>query len=297
MLDSIFSTLSSFSAADAGWLGFIFIVAIGLILGSFLNVVIYRLPLMNERRDLIDASILLNTSVETPERINLLMPGSLCPVCQTHIPIHYNIPLVGYALLRGKCGSCKSAISIRYPIIEFTTTLLVVSTVYVSDNLLYACIDLIPILTLLALVGTDFERGVLPNQLTVPLIFAGLAMVALIPEYATFVQVSDSVIGIVLGFGSLALINAIYRKIRNRDGIGPGDYKLFAALGAWFGWMMLPVLLLVGSLGALAYTVTTSRKQGLDYNRAIPLGAFLALAGIAALLIRQTNLNIAWIPV
>lgn len=279
-------------ASQLGWFGWVMVGILGLIWGSFLNVLIYRLPLMNHRRDVQDTNAAFDTQLEVPAQINLFSPRSFCPVCGHTIPFYQNIPVVSFLFLRAKCAFCHTPIPVRYPLVEITSAFFVLLCVFHQENWLFAFFDVMLLSVLWTLFWTDFERGLLPDNLTLPLAFVGLGIVGTYAEYDPSVNFVDSVLGLLIGYLSLMLVNAIYQKLRGRDGIGRGDFKLFGALGSWFGWLMLPVILFCASLFALAFTLVTVKSRGLAYSRPIPLGAFLALVGMFVVLAKHFDLNL-----
>lgn len=293
MLEDFASTLNSVPASQLGWLGWVIVALFGLIWGSFLNVVIYRLPSMNYRRDVEDTNSAFNTQLEVPTPINLISPRSFCPSCRHQIPFYQNIPIVSFLIQRGKCAHCDRRIPVRYPLVEVTCTLFVLVCIFHQDSWLFAFIDILLLSVLWTLFWTDFEQGLLPNNLTLPLAFVGLGVVGTFAEYDPSVNFVDSILGLLFGYLSLMLVNAAYQKLRGRDGIGRGDFKLFGALGCWFGWLMLPVILFCASLFALAFTLVTMKSRGLAYSRPIPLGAFLALVGMSLVLAKHFDLRLS----
>lgn len=292
MLEDFIATLNSVPASQLGWLGWVVVATFGLIWGSFLNVVIYRLPLMNYRRDVQDTNSAFETQLEVPEQVNLISPRSFCPFCGHTIPFYQNIPIVSFLILQGKCAYCGTRIPLRYPLVEVTGALLVLACVFHQENWVFAFIDVMLLSMLWTLFWTDFERGLLPDNLTLPLAFIGLGIIGTYAEYDPSISFADSVLGLLIGYCTLMLIDAVYQKLRGRVGIGRGDFKLFGALGCWFGWMMLPVILFCASLFALAFTLVTVKSRGLAYSRPVPLGAFLVLVGMFVVLAKHFDLNL-----
>ena len=212
---------------------------LGLCIGSFLNVVIHRLPLMMERDWKLESAELLGGKVEEPPPITLSTPRSRCPSCGHTIAWHENIPVLSYLRLGGKCAECKTPISKRYPAIEILTALLFAACGVrfgaQPATLLWCGL----VAALIALAFIDLDTQFLPDSLTLPLIWAGIASAALgwIP-----LSLKDSVLGAMAGYLSLWFVFHAYRIIRGREGMGAGDFKLLAALGAWMGWLALSLI-------------------------------------------------------
>ncbi|MEL6371402.1 MAG: A24 family peptidase [Pseudomonadota bacterium] len=243
---------------------------VGLVLGSFLNVVIHRGPV---RWGLIDPS-------ERPG--GLARPRSHCPACKTPIPVAHLIPLIGFALAKGRCHACGDRISWRYPIVELLGALAVAGAVVVFGPTVEAGLAAIYLLTLIALAGIDFETGFLPDALTITLIVGGLA----VNTVDIFAPAPDAVIGALAGYVIFVAVELAYRQIRGRDGLGRGDAKLLSAIGAWLGWTYLPMVVLIGSLATLAIVGIKSVSQKVSYKDvAIPFGPGLASAGFLLLLV------------
>jgi len=256
---------------------------LGLMLGSFLNVVIHRLPLMMEQDMARECHEFLGTKEATAdisEKVNLLTPGSRCPDCGHRIRSFENIPVISYLFLRGRCSSCKTAISIRYPAVEIITAILSMTTALhfgYSPQLLAALVftwALIPLFLI------DFDHQILPDAITLPLLWAGL----LCSLSGLFVDAHASIVGAVAGYLSLWLIYHIFRLATGKEGMGYGDFKLLGAIGAWVGWQCLPVVILFSSVVGAALGVTLILVRGRDHNLPMPFGPFLAAAGWMTLL-------------
>ena len=253
---------------------------LGLCIGSFLNVVVHRLPLMMERSWKIESAELLGVEIETPPPITLSAPRSRCPSCAHAIGWHENIPIVSYLMLRGRCSACKTPISLRYPGIELLTALLFAACGWrfgPHPSVLLWC-GLVA--TLVALAFIDLDTQLLPDDLTLPLLWAGIVASAL---GWTSVPLAASVGGAVAGYLSLWFVFHAYRLIRGKEGMGAGDFKLLAALGAWMGWQLIPSIILlssaVGALVGIGLIVLRSH----DKDVPIPFGPYLAGGGMAAL--------------
>lgn len=256
---------------------FLFIAFLfGLAIGSFLNVVIYRLPIMilaSWRQECCD---FLQLEYKADKKINLLWPSrSYCPQCQQQLRSWHNIPIISYLLLKGKCAYCKHPISYRYPLIELLTALLtcVLAAHYgISWQMLAT---LIFTWCLIALTFIDFEHQLLPDIITLPLLWLGL----LINCFNVFTDLQTAVIGAVAGYMSLWLVAKAFELLTGKVGMGNGDFKLFALIGAWLGWQILPLIILLASfVGAVVgISLMLFKKHG--RNVPIPFGPYLAIAG------------------
>jgi leader peptidase (prepilin peptidase) / N-methyltransferase len=270
-----------------------FVLALlGLCIGSFLNVVIHRLPMMMERGWRIESAELLGVAIDAPAPITLSAPRSRCPSCGHQIRWHENIPLLSYLRLGGKCSACRAPISLRYPAIEVLTALLFAACGWrfgAQPTVLLWC-GLVA--SLVALAFIDLDTQFLPDDLTLPLMWAGIVSAALgwIP-----VTLAASVGGAVAGYLSLWLVFHAYRLIRGKEGMGAGDFKLLAALGAWMGWQLIPsIILLASAVGALVgIGLIVFRSH--DRNVPIPFGPYLAGGGIAALFFGEPLMRL-WMP-
>ena len=287
-------TLQGFFAISInewGWIGFGLTGLFGLILGSALATLAYRLPLISRRQAILETNALFGTEISVPKHIGLFYPRSFCPDCEKPIKAYFNIPILGYLLQRGECGRCNAKISLRYPVLELLTVVVVLANAWIFDLVGIVLLNLIPLLVLVVLFWTDFENRTLPDRLTIPLAIAGLVVTGLFPDYRPSVSFLDASIGLIAGYLTFSIINGVYRLIRKTDGIGQGDMKLLAALGAWFGWMLLPVLILVSTLLSLIFAILTKSQQGLALDRQIPTGSFLACTGILLTLTHSSILS------
>jgi leader peptidase (prepilin peptidase)/N-methyltransferase len=260
----------------------------GLLIGSFLNVVIHRLPRMMQREA--DNYLAHETGQALPHQqpYNLFRPRSACPCCATPIAAVHNIPLVSFVMLRGRCAHCRAPISRRYPAAELISALLSALTIWhfgVSQTGLAA---LLLVYFLITLSFIDAHTQLLPDSLTLPLLWLGL----LVNLNDLFTPLHDAVLGAAAGYLSLWLIYWLFRLSTGKEGIGYGDFKLMAALGAWLGWQMLPLILLLAScLGAIVgITLVLLKKRASD--QALPFGPYLALAGLLMLLYGQSWLQV-----
>jgi leader peptidase (prepilin peptidase)/N-methyltransferase len=252
----------------------------GLLIGSFLNVVVYRLPVMAQRE--LDNYIAHEAGKELPhqDRFNLMVPRSACPHCGHRISALENIPIVSWLLLRGKCSACKAPISARYPIVEAVTGLLSAVLVWNLGSGWLGLAGLAFTYFLIAMTLIDYDTKTLPDDLTYPLLWLGL----LINLNGTIVPLRDAVIGAMAGYVSLWAVYWLFKLVTGKEGMGYGDFKLLAALGAWMGWAMLPTIIIlssvVGALVGISLIVFARR----DRNNPIPFGPYLAAAGMIALL-------------
>ena len=263
----------------------IFIVILSLIIGSFLNVVIYRLPKMMHNNWYLECREFLADEVKDippikMTELSLSKPDSTCPKCQHKIRFYENIPVISWLFLKGKCSQCKNSISIRYPLVEATTALLslVIANQYgVSVETL-----LLLILTwgLICLTLIDFDHMLLPDQIVMPLLWLGL----LVNITGTFVPLSDAVIGAAVGYMSLFSVFWLFKLLTGKEGMGYGDFKLFALFGAWLGWQLLPILILMASVVGAIVGISLMLFKNHTREQAIPFGPYLAIAGWITLL-------------
>ena len=260
-------------------------VLFGLLVGSFLNVVIHRIPKMMEATWRQEARELLEQPApkgeETPPIFNLVTPGSHCPHCNHRIRWYENVPVVSWALLKGRCSSCKVAISKRYPIIELLTGLVAGLCAWRFGYDPWLIFMLYGSFTLLALAVIDLDTTLLPDDLTYPLLWAGLlaAVLGISP-----VSLSDAVIGAMAGYLALWSLYWVFKLLTGKEGMGYGDFKLLAALGAWLGWQYLPVVVLLSSVVGLVFAVSMMASGSVKRDQGIPFGPYLAIAGWIALL-------------
>ncbi len=254
----------------------------GLCIGSFLNVVIHRLPLILEHGWRSEAADLLGVSVEPAKegRIGLATPRSRCPSCGHTIAWHENIPLLSYLWLRGRCSACKARISPRYPIVELLTALLFAAIAYRYGarpvSLLWCAFAAV----LVALAAIDWDTTLLPDGLSLPLLWGGLIASAL----GWTIPLPSALWGVVAGYLSLWSVYWLFKLTTGKEGMGYGDFKLLAALGAWLGWpMILPIVLgasLIGTVVGVAMKLSASLREG----RYVPFGPFLAGSGLVVML-------------
>jgi leader peptidase (prepilin peptidase) / N-methyltransferase len=251
----------------------------GLLIGSFLNVVIHRLPRMMQRES--DNYVAQERGDPPPhtERYDLVMPRSACPHCGHKITALENIPVISYLALRGKCIECKAPISVRYPLVEALTGIASAWLIWHFGSGLMGLSSLLLVFLLIAMTFIDLDTQLLPDDLTLPLLWAGL----LVNLNATFVPLDDAVIGAAAGYLSLWGVFWLFKLTTGKEGMGYGDFKLLAALGAWLGWKMLPAIIMLSSVvGAIAgISLIVFARHGRD--KPIPFGPYLAAAGFIAL--------------
>jgi len=263
------------------WLVAIGLFSLGLVVGSFLNVVIYRLPLMMESQWRKDCCELLELEQEkTPERINLATPNSHCPQCKAPIKAWQNIPVISYLILGGKCHNCHAKISLRYPTIELITGFMTLALMYYFDASLALLGAMVLTWSLIALTMIDADHQLLPDDISLPLLWLGI----LFNLGENFVTLESSILGAVLGYLSLWCVYWIFKLLTGKEGMGYGDFKLLAALGAWLGWESIPLIILLSSVvGALCgVALMIAQRRGKDIP--IPFGPYLAAAGWITLL-------------
>jgi len=253
---------------------------LGLVVGSFLNVVIHRLPIMMEM-DWREQCASLNSPDNTAktEKYNLISPRSTCPHCQKAIAAWHNIPVISFLLLGGRCKQCKASISWRYPAVEIISALLVGITTYKFGFSLNTLAASTFVLALLTLTFIDMDTQLLPDNITLPLLWLGL----LFNLNGGFTDIQSSIVGAAAGYLILWSIYWLFKLTTGKEGMGHGDFKMLAAIGAWFGWTMLPAVILLSSIAGsiIGIGLILFAKKG--RNTAIPFGPYLALGGIAAL--------------
>lgn len=269
--------------SDPAWLVPVAAI-VGLCVGSFLNVVIHRLPKMMEREWRAQCEELSGASPSraagTPERYNLIVPRSRCPACSHAITAFENIPLLSYAFLRGKCSACGARIGLRYPVVEFCGGVL---AAYCAARYGLAAAALGAMLfgwSMLALAAIDADTQLLPDDITLPLLWAGL----LFNLSGTFAPLPSALIGAVAGYLALWSVYWLFRIATGKEGMGYGDFKLLAAIGAWLGWQALPLVILLSSVvgAVVGILLMTIAKRARD--NPIPFGPYLAAAGVIAML-------------
>lgn len=268
------------------WFYLLTIGLVSLCVGSFLNVVIYRIPKMMQREWQAECRILLAEELKTAEKspsevFNLIKPNSTCPKCKTAIKPWQNIPVISWLLLKGKCASCENPISVRYPIIEMLTALLslVVAINLGASNL--ALLYIVITWVLIALTFIDIDHMLLPDQLTLPLVW--LALIASILGITT-VTPEEAIIGAACGYLSLWSVFWLFKLVTGKEGMGYGDFKLLAVFGALLGWQSLLTIILLSSVVGAVIGIILLSIQGKDKATPIPFGPYLAIAGWVTLL-------------
>jgi leader peptidase (prepilin peptidase)/N-methyltransferase len=274
------------------WPATLFVVCglAGLCVGSFLNVVAYRLPIMMERAwrrelDSHASEALVTPASAAGERYDLVWPRSACPSCGALIAARHNIPILSYLWLKGRCASCSAPVSKRYPVVEGLAAALGLVVAYAFGPTWLTVAALGFTWTLLALALVDFDTKLLPDSITLPLMWAGL-LLSLVEVDGTplFTDVRSSVLGAAAGYLSLWTVYQLFKLATGKEGMGYGDFKLLAAVGAWLGWQLLPVVILLsaalGSVVGIGLIVLGGRSR----NAAIPFGPYLAAAAWIALL-------------
>ena len=253
--------------------------ALGLVVGSFLNVVILRLPKMMEQGWQRECCEVLDQPVPDQEPISLSHPGSHCPGCGVAIKPWQNIPVISWLVLRGRCAQCGMGISVRYPAVELITGVLSGLAAWQFGFGIEALSALALIWMLVALTGIDIDTQLLPDSITLPLLWLGLA----VNLFAVWTPLSSAVIGAMLGYGSLWSVYWLFKLVTGKEGMGYGDFKLLGALGAWFGWQAVPLMILLSSFvgAALGIAILLSKRQGRDTP--MPFGPYLAGAGLLTL--------------
>ena len=288
-----------YAANPALFAGSVFVL--GLVVGSFLNVVIYRLPVMLDREWRAQAADYVSSTPTSgpptpgtpdpaappPERFDLIVPRSACPHCRAPITAWQNIPVISWLVLRGRCAACKAPISARYPVVELATGILSAWAAWHFGVGAAAACAVALTWVLIALTGIDLDHQLLPDNITLPMLWAGLlAAVAIGPIAGSALPVSphEAIIGAAAGYLSLWLVFHAFRLITGKEGMGYGDFKLFAALGAWMGWKILPLVILLSAGTGAVLGVAMIVLRGRDRAAPIPFGPYLAAAGWIAML-------------
>lgn len=264
--------------------GFVTAAALlGLVMGSFLNVVIFRLPIVLEREwrsqcvQLFDCQ---NSMAEPPPPFNLIVPRSHCPACGHTIAVLENVPVLSYLWLGGRCSSCANPISSRYPAVEILSSVLTAVTAWHFGFGAEAVGAMILTWALIALAFIDLDHQLLPDNITMPMLWLGLGLNLL----GLYASLEASLIGAIAGYGILWLVYHLFRLATGKEGMGFGDFKLMAMLGAWLGWQALPVVILLSSVVGAVVGIVLVLVYNRDKSLPLPFGPYIALAGWIALL-------------
>ncbi len=258
---------------------------LGLLVGSFLNVVVYRLPIMLQREWATQCAELREEPApeHTPARFNLLVPASACPACGTAIRPWHNIPVISWLLLRGRCAACGTAISTRYPIVEAATAVFSLAVIWQFGATPQGAAALLFTWTLIAASLIDFDTTLLPDNLTLPLMWAGLLLALTAGGAGVFADLPSAVIGAAAGYLILWSVYWAFKLVTGKEGMGYGDFKLLAAIGAWLGWQILPQVILLSAVVGAAVGIALIAFRGRGRDTAIPFGPYLAAAGWIAM--------------
>ena len=257
----------------------------GLLVGSFLNVVIHRLPKMmeNTEKAYVAETYGVQATTPLPAKYNIVTPRSACPNCGHSISASENIPIISWLMLGGKCSGCKAKISARYPLIEALTGALIGAVAYKFGYSYTSLFAFIFVFALVALTFIDFDTQLLPDDITLPLLWLGL----IFNFNGGFTNLKSAVLGAILGYLILWSVYWLFKIVTGKEGMGYGDFKLLAAIGAWFGWQLLPAVILLSSVVGAVIGIGMIMFRGKSGETAIPFGPFLALGGIAALFFGQ----------
>jgi len=255
---------------------------VGLVVGSFLNVVIYRLPVMmeNEWRRECESFLESEETAEATASFNLMVPRSRCPNCNHPIAAYENIPVLSYVILGGKCSACKNQISARYPVVEFACGLISVAVALHFGFSAAGVSALILSWALVVLALIDFDTQLLPDSITLPLLWTGIV----VNYNETFVTLEESILGAIFGYLSLWMVFWGFKLATGKDGMGYGDFKLLAVLGAWLGWHILPLVIVLSSVVGAAIGISMMVFASHDKAKPIPFGPYLAISGWIAML-------------
>jgi leader peptidase (prepilin peptidase) / N-methyltransferase len=267
-------------------------VLVGLCVGSFLNVVAHRLPLMHRREWREEARAVLELAPVAEPAVSLVRPASHCPACRTPIKPWHNVPVLGWLWLRGRCAACGAPISMQYPLVEALAGLLSGYCAWQFGWSPQLAAGLVLTWSLLALAVIDLKTQFLFDSITLPLLWLGL----LLSLAGVFATPRDALLGAAGGYVVLRTFSGLYGRLRNLDAMGHGDFKLFAALGAWFGWQALLPILLVSSLVGAVVGLALIALRGHDRNVPIPFGPYLALAGWI-MLVHGPDLMRTWLKI
>ncbi|SIT44453.1 Type 4 prepilin-like proteins leader peptide-processing enzyme (Includes: Leader peptidase; N-methyltransferase) [Paraburkholderia ribeironis] len=259
-----------------------FAIVFGLVIGSFLNVVVHRLPIMLERAWRAELSEATDQSLEAdglPARYNLWVPRSACPHCGHVLSAWENLPVLSYVLLRGRCSACKAHVSLRYPLLEIASAAFATAALSLFGPNLIALAAFGLCAALLAMSAIDFDTHLLPDSMTLPLLWAGL----IVNFNGMFASLHDAVLGAIFGYLALWVVHWLFRLVRGIEGMGYGDFKLLAALGAWLGWAALPQIVLVAAVAGAVVGLAATWRGRMRFEEPLPFGPFLAAGGALTL--------------
>ena len=270
--------------------------AFALLIGSFLNVVIYRLPLMMERewREQCDEVAKMPVTDMPDGRFDLIIPRSRCPACGKQIQAWQNIPVISYLLLKGTCANCEHPISIRYPLIELLTAGLVAIVAWRFGFGWEALMAIFLTFSLVSISFIDIDHQLIPDSIVLPLLWVGLAMSLFHPVVGTealFIEPKDAIVGAIAGYLSLWSVYQLFKMVTGKEGMGYGDFKLLAALGAWLGWQALPLIIMMSAVVGAAIGISLVVFRRHERSVPIPFGPYLAAAGWITLLYGETIKN------
>jgi leader peptidase (prepilin peptidase)/N-methyltransferase len=273
------------------------VFAFTLLIGSFLNVVIHRLPIMMEREWREQADELQNSPPEheLPKgRFDLVAPRSRCPSCGHLITALQNIPVISYLFLKGRCANCKTSISVRYPLVELLTAVLAATCAWHFGVGWEALMAIVMSITLVAIAMIDADTQLIPDSIVLPLMWLGLAMSLFHPlpgSNMLFISPKDAIVGAMAGYLTLWSVFWLFKLVTGKDGMGYGDFKLLAALGAWLGWQQLPMIILMSAVVGALINIVMIVARGRDRSVPIPFGPYLAAAGWITMLWGETIKN------
>lgn len=266
------------------------VFAFALLIGSFLNVVIHRMPIMMEREWREQANELVNTPPEHPlpeGRFDLVAPRSRCPSCGSLITAMQNIPVISYLFLKGRCANCQARISPRYPLIELMTAVLAAICAWHFGPGMEALMAITLTLLLVAISMIDADTQLIPDAIVLPLMWLGLGMSLFHPypgATTLFISPTDAIVGAIAGYLTLWSVFWLFKLVTGKDGMGYGDFKLLAALGAWLGWQQLPMIIMMSAAVGAVLNIVLIVAKGKDRSVPIPFGPYLAAAGWITLL-------------
>jgi leader peptidase (prepilin peptidase)/N-methyltransferase len=259
-----------------------FAIVFGLVIGSFLNVVVHRLPIMLERTWRAEVSETTDEPLEEdglPARYNLWVPRSACPHCGHTLSAWENLPVLSYVLLRGRCSACKAHVSLRYPLLEIVSAAFAACSLALFGPTFSALAAFGLCATLLAMSAIDIDTHLLPDSMTLPLLWAGI----IVNFNGMFTNLHDAVLGAIFGYLVLWVVHWLFLLVRGVEGMGYGDFKLLAALGAWLGWAALPQIVLIAAVTGAVIGLLATWRGRMRFEEPLPFGPFLAAGGALTL--------------